>query len=150
MEKRRNCSLGAISPLFHNIFNISLTQESNYIFIYETWLSYLFFLKSANPICRGTDLSKYFRESLGLRDNESGEYFKKLSAKILFWYFKVKRTEMHVIGEKQFCHTYIFVTSILQRYMMVNFNLQYFLSAQFADDKLMFWVFFVFAFFLSQ
>ena len=24
-EKRRNCSLGAISPLFHNIFNISLT-----------------------------------------------------------------------------------------------------------------------------
>ena len=25
MEKRRNCSLGANSPLFHNIFNISLT-----------------------------------------------------------------------------------------------------------------------------
>ena len=25
VEKRRNCSLGAISPLFHNIFNISLT-----------------------------------------------------------------------------------------------------------------------------
>ena len=24
VEKRRNCSLGAISPLFHNIFNISL------------------------------------------------------------------------------------------------------------------------------
>ena len=23
VEKRRNCSLGAISPLFHNIFNIS-------------------------------------------------------------------------------------------------------------------------------
>ena len=28
VEKRRNCSLGAISPLFHNIFNISLTWES--------------------------------------------------------------------------------------------------------------------------
>ena len=26
VEKRRNCSLGAISPLFHNIFNISLTS----------------------------------------------------------------------------------------------------------------------------
>ena len=27
VEKRRNCSLGAISPLFHNIFNISLTSR---------------------------------------------------------------------------------------------------------------------------
>ena len=25
VEKRRNCSLGAISPLFHNIFKMSLT-----------------------------------------------------------------------------------------------------------------------------
>ena len=25
VEKRRNCSLGAISPLFHNVFNITLT-----------------------------------------------------------------------------------------------------------------------------
>ena len=29
VEKRRNCSLGAISPLFHNIFNTSLTWQSN-------------------------------------------------------------------------------------------------------------------------
>ena len=27
VEKRRNGSYGAISPLFHNIFNISLTSE---------------------------------------------------------------------------------------------------------------------------
>ena len=27
VEKRRNCSSGAISPLFHNIFNISLTSR---------------------------------------------------------------------------------------------------------------------------
>ena len=27
VEKRRNCSLGAISLLFHNIFNISLTSR---------------------------------------------------------------------------------------------------------------------------
>ena len=27
VEKRRNCSQGAISPLFHNIFNISLTSR---------------------------------------------------------------------------------------------------------------------------
>ena len=30
-----------------------------------------FFLNSANLICRGTDISKYFRESLGIRDTES-------------------------------------------------------------------------------
>ena len=36
------------------------------------WLFDLsFFLNSANLICRDTDISKYFRESLGLRDNES-------------------------------------------------------------------------------
>ena len=34
------------------------------------WL-FGFFFNSANLICRGTDISKYFRESLGLRDNES-------------------------------------------------------------------------------
>ena len=42
------------------------------MFICEMWLVDLFlFLNSANLICRGTDISKYFRESLGLRDNES-------------------------------------------------------------------------------
>ena len=34
----------------------------------------IFFLNSANLICRGTDISKYLRESLGIRDNESGLY----------------------------------------------------------------------------
>ena len=38
------------------------------------WLFKLFFLNSANLICRGTDISKYFRESLGIRDNESRLY----------------------------------------------------------------------------
>ena len=33
-----------------------------------------FFLNSANLICRGTDISKYFRESLGIRDNERRLY----------------------------------------------------------------------------
>ena len=32
------------------------------------------FPNSANLICRCTDISKYFRESLGLRDNESRLY----------------------------------------------------------------------------
>ena len=30
-----------------------------------------FFLNSANLICRSTGISMYFRESLGVRDNES-------------------------------------------------------------------------------
>ena len=43
-----------------------------YIFIVEKWSFDLFFpVNSANMICRGTDISKYFRESLGLRDNDS-------------------------------------------------------------------------------
>ena len=33
-------------------------------------------INSANLICRTTDISKYFRESLGVRDNESRLYFK--------------------------------------------------------------------------
>ena len=40
------------------------------------WLFHLlFFLTSANLICQGTDISKCFRESLGLRDNESRLHF---------------------------------------------------------------------------
>ena len=62
--------LRAISPLFHNSFNIS-DQESNYMFICETWLVDFLCLYLANLICQGTDISKYFRESPGLRDNES-------------------------------------------------------------------------------
>ena len=66
----------AISPLFHNISAYLYFQESNYIFICEMWLFDLsFFLNSENLICRDTDISKYFKESLGLRDNESRLYF---------------------------------------------------------------------------
>ena len=36
--------------------------------------SIYFFLNSANLICRGTDISKYFKESFGLRDNVSQLY----------------------------------------------------------------------------
>ena len=59
--------------LLSTIFSVYLYfQESNYIFIREMWLFELFFfLKSANLICQDTDISKHFRESLGLRDNES-------------------------------------------------------------------------------
>ena len=75
MEKRRNCSLGAISPLFHNIFNISLTWESNKRFILlKVVVRLIVFLSSANLICRSTDISRCFIEYLGFRDNESRLY----------------------------------------------------------------------------
>ena len=64
---------GEIAPLFHNLFNISLTWESNYVFIRLT-----VFLSSANLVCRSTDISKYFMESLGVRDNESRLYIKNI------------------------------------------------------------------------
>ena len=44
-----------------------------YIVVKYVCLNY-FFLDSANLICRGTDISKYFIESLGFRDNESRLY----------------------------------------------------------------------------
>ena len=72
---------GEIAPkgqflLFSTIFSVYLDfQESNYILICEMWLFDLsFYLNYANLICRDTDISKYFRESLGLRDNESRLY----------------------------------------------------------------------------
>ena len=48
-----------------------------------------FFLNSANLICRGTDISKYFKESLGLRDSDCRLYIIKMYEPLLrkhaFW-----------------------------------------------------------------
>ena len=38
---------------------------------YEMWLFDIIFLNSANLICRGMDISTYFRKSPGLRDDKS-------------------------------------------------------------------------------
>ena len=72
VEKRRNCSF---SPIFSVYLEL---QESSYIynvfvFVKCGCLNY-FFLNSANLICRGMDILKYFREFLGIRDNESRLY----------------------------------------------------------------------------
>ena len=66
---------GAISPLFHNILNTSISPSSgvklhNDLQNVVVW--FIFFLNSANLICRGMDISKYFKESL--RDFESQLY----------------------------------------------------------------------------
>ena len=55
VEKSRNCSWGAISPLSYNIFNIYLwLKKSHYIVICEIWLFKLFF-----PEYYKSDMSKY-------------------------------------------------------------------------------------------
>ena len=72
---------GEIAPkeqflLFSTIFSYISNFKSpiTYIFV-KCGCSIYFFLKSGNLICRSTDISKYFRASLGIRDNESRLYF---------------------------------------------------------------------------
>ena len=69
MEKRRNCS--SFPQYFRYISNVK--SPITYIFV-KCGCSNYFFLNSENLICRGTDISKCFRESLGIRDNESRLY----------------------------------------------------------------------------
>ena len=44
----------------------------------------MYFLISANLICRSLDISKYFREALGLRDNVSRLYIVYIANHCLF------------------------------------------------------------------
>ena len=48
--------------------------------VFKCGCSNYFFLNSANLICRGTAISKYFRGSLGIRDNESRLYISSICA----------------------------------------------------------------------
>ena len=54
-----------------------------HIFVKCGCLNY-FFLNSANLICRGTDISNYFRESLGIRNKESRLYYYLSTDKLAF------------------------------------------------------------------
>ena len=66
MEKRR-----AISPLFHTILYVFLTSGVKlHIHFLNVVVQFIVFLTSATLICRGTDISKCFSESLRIRDNE--------------------------------------------------------------------------------
>ena len=51
-----------MSPLFHNTVNISLLSGVRlHIHLLNVAVQFIFFLNSANLICRGADISKYFR-----------------------------------------------------------------------------------------
>ena len=66
-------------PLFHNIFNMPLTSGVKLIVhLLNVVVRFIVFLISATLIFRGTVISKCFRESLGIRDNESQQYMGKM------------------------------------------------------------------------
>ena len=76
-KEKKNGFQGEISHLFRKIFNISLTFGVKLHILWDSGrcgCSIYFFLNWANLISRGTDISKYFREFLELRDNESQLY----------------------------------------------------------------------------
>ena len=47
-----------------------------HIHLLNVVVEFIVFRTLSTLICRGTDISKYFSESLGIRDNESRLYFK--------------------------------------------------------------------------
>ena len=63
----------AISPLFHIIYITSGVKLL--IHLLNVVVQFVAFLTLSTLICRGTDISKYFSEFLGIRDNESRLYF---------------------------------------------------------------------------
>ena len=76
----------AIPPLFCNIFNIFLTLEVKlYIHLWNVLVQFVFFLNSTNLICQWRDISQYFRENLGFRDDESQLYHSDQLQIQAFW-----------------------------------------------------------------
>ena len=65
---------------FSQYFAISLTSRVQLHINLLNVVVRICFLNSATLICRSTDISKYLRESLGIRDNESRLYFSKIYA----------------------------------------------------------------------
>ena len=104
MGKSRN------SPLFHNIFNISHTSRVHlHIYLLNVVNRISFFLNSANLIYRGMDISKYFRESLGIRDNKSRLHLFPFKVGI---FSEVDSAHVHARGRKQCCKLNYFLRRV--------------------------------------
>ena len=119
---------------FSTIFSIYLQlQESKYISICEMWLFDLFFfLKSANLIYQGTDVSKYFWETLGLRDNEIRLYFEirprkrcRLFILLFFPYCSAERNHLCSFGtgaEEEYGWNYFQIMQLAYEEMSFKFR----------------------------
>ena len=64
----------ASTEQFLPLSNVSIFRSICTYSLVKCGCSIYVFLNFANLICRGTDILKYFRESLGFRDNESRLY----------------------------------------------------------------------------
>ena len=72
MEKRRNCSSSNFSSFPHYLIYIFLTSGVKlHIHLLNVVVQFIGFLTLSTLICRSTDISKCFSESLGIRDNGS-------------------------------------------------------------------------------
>ena len=58
MDKRKNCSSGAISPLFHDSLNIYILCKGVKLHMNFGHLVVRIFLSSGNLICRSTGISE--------------------------------------------------------------------------------------------
>ena len=67
------------------------------------------FLSSAHLICRSTDISKHFRESLRLQDNESRLYSYNMNknpallymnTRTMFWHVIIAEYPFHLLKDK--------------------------------------------------
>ena len=56
------------------IYNFLTSGVKLHIHLSNVVVQYIVFITLSTLICRGTDISKYFGESLGIRDNESRLY----------------------------------------------------------------------------
>ena len=70
---------GKIAPkeqflLFSTLFHIYISNFRSQITYPFVVVQFIVFLTLSTLICRGTDISKCFSESLGIRDNESRLY----------------------------------------------------------------------------
>ena len=82
---------GEIAPkeqfllFFHIILYIFPTSGVKlYIHLFNVVVQFIVFLTFSTLICRGTDISKCFSESLGIRDNESRLYIANLQNSSIF------------------------------------------------------------------
>ena len=87
----------------------------------------MFFLTLSTLICRGTDISKCFSESLGIRDNESRLYYEKRSnfASFLqyFQYTSNFTSQITYSFGESGCSIYFFLKPDMSRY---GYILKYF------------------------
>ena len=114
-------SSSSFPQYFQNISNFK--SPNRYIFVKCGCLNY-FFLNSANLICRGMDISKYFRESLGIRDNESTEftlyYANKHNYCFAFFGGKDQTFISSVIYDKSMCQMFALLGPFLTKGHKLN------------------------------